>query len=102
MRELLIQTVGAQGDGLAAGPLYAPLTLPGERVMAEVEGDHAAVAEILTASADRVPAPCLHFGDCGGCALQHWAPGPYLAWKQEQIRLALARARIEKEFLTPL
>ena len=39
--------------------------------------------------------PCPHFGDCGGCALQHWAAGPYLAWKADQIRLALARERIE-------
>jgi 23S rRNA (uracil1939-C5)-methyltransferase len=101
MRELLIESVGAQGDGLAAGPVYAPLTLPGERVLAAVEGERATVAEILTASADRLAPPCPYFGDCGGCALQHWAPSPYLAWKQDQIRLALARERIETEFLTP-
>jgi len=38
-----------------------------------------------------------HYGDCGGCSLQHWAAGPYLDWKQEQVRLALARERIETE-----
>src|SRR5437762_1095488 len=33
-RELVIEGVGAQGDGVAAGPTYVPLTLPGERVRA--------------------------------------------------------------------
>ena len=96
--ELLIESVGAQGDGLTAARLYAPLTLPGERVRARVTGERAELVEILVPSPDRVAAPCPHFGDCGGCALQHWASGPYLAWKQDQIRLALAREGMETEF----
>ncbi|HTX51725.1 MAG TPA: RNA methyltransferase [Caulobacteraceae bacterium] len=98
MVELTVQRVGAQGDGAAAGPVFVPLTLPGERVRARVAGDRAEVETVLDASPDRVQPPCPHFGDCGGCALQHWAPAPYLAWKVEQIRLALARERIETEF----
>src|SRR5437763_1187950 len=86
-RELLIEAVAAQGDGMAAG-VFAPLTLPGERVLARCSGDRAEVLDILHASAERVSSPCPHFGDCGGCALQHWAAQPYLAWKVEQIRLA--------------
>ena len=101
MRELLIESVGAHGDGVAAGPVYAPLTLPGERVMADVDGDRASMTEVLRASEDRVEPPCPYFGDCGGCALQHWASAPYRTWKQQQIRIALARERIETEFLTP-
>src|SRR5690606_3158079 len=38
-----------------------------------------------------------HYGDCGGCSLQHWAAEPYLAWKREQVRLALAREGLEAE-----
>lgn len=98
--ELTIEAVGAQGDGIA-GRLFAPLTLPGERVRARVEGDRAQVLEIPEASPERVTPPCPHFGDCGGCALQHWANGPYLAWKVEQIRLALARVHLETEMLAP-
>jgi len=100
--ELAIQTVGAQGDGVAAGPIYAPLTLPGERVAAEVRGDRAEVTAILESSAERIAPPCPHFGECGGCALQHWAQEPYLAWKVGLVRQALARERIETEILPPV
>jgi 23S rRNA (uracil1939-C5)-methyltransferase len=96
-----IETVGAQGDGLAAGPIYVPLTLPGERVMAQVRGERAEMTGIERANPERVSPPCPHFGECGGCALQHWEPRPYLAWKAEQIRLALAWERLETEILAP-
>jgi len=81
--------------------VFASGVLPGERVRASVAGDRAEAVEILDASPDRIAPPCPHFGDCGGCALQHWAPGPYLAWKAEQIRLALGRERLETEILAP-
>jgi 23S rRNA (uracil1939-C5)-methyltransferase len=100
-RELLIERIGVHGDGVAAGPVYAPLTLPGERVRARVAGDRADAVEILQASAERVAPPCQHFGDCGGCALQHWAQAPYRAWKAEQVRAALAQVRIEADLLPP-
>ncbi|MGI8840022.1 MAG: class I SAM-dependent RNA methyltransferase, partial [Caulobacteraceae bacterium] len=102
---LAIDAMGAQGDGMASdgagGSVFAPLTLPGERVRARVAGDRAEVAQIIEASAERVAPPCPHFGDCGGCALQHWAPGPYLTWKNEQIRRALGRVGIETDILPP-
>jgi 23S rRNA (uracil1939-C5)-methyltransferase len=70
-------------------------------VRAEVRGDRAEVLEVLQPSPDRIAPACPHFGDCGGCALQHWAAEPYLAWKADQIRQALARERIETEILPP-
>ena len=93
--EFHIDAVGAQGDGLAPGPVFIPLTLPGERVLAEVNGGRGEAVEIVQASAERVLPPCPHFGACGGCALQHWADTPYLAWKAEQVRSALKHERIE-------
>ncbi len=99
--DLVIDSIGAQGDGLTADRHYAPLTLPGERVRARVSGERVEVLEILAASPDRVTPPCPHFGDCGGCALQHWASAPYLAWKQEQIRQALGREGLETEITAP-
>jgi 23S rRNA (uracil1939-C5)-methyltransferase len=89
------------GDGVTGAHVYVPLTLPGETVRADVHGDRGEVLEILTASSDRIEPACPHFGDCGGCAAQHWAAEPYLAWKAEQIRLALGRERIETEILAP-
>lgn len=93
--------MGAQGDGIAAGPVFAPLTLPGERVRAKIDGARAETVEILQPSEDRVAPPCPHFGACGGCALQHWAHAPYLEWKAGHIRQLLARERIETEFAPP-
>jgi 23S rRNA (uracil1939-C5)-methyltransferase len=93
--------MGAEGDGVAPGPVFAPLTLPGERILASVAGDRAELIEVLARSDERIAPPCPHFGDCGGCALQHWRAEPYLAWKVEQIRLALGRERLETEILPP-
>ena len=101
MTELLtIARVGGQGDGIAdtaSGPVFAPLTLPGETVRAEVRDGRAEVVEIVAPSPDRIAPVSPHYGDCGGCSLQHWASQPYLDWKREQVRLALAREGIETD-----
>ena len=95
-------TLGHQGDGAPEGGVpHVPFTLPGERVLARVAGERGDLMEVLEASPERVEPPCPHFGACGGCALQHLAPAPYLAWKVEQIRLALARERIETAIDAP-
>ncbi|MDB5417811.1 MAG: methyltransferase, TrmA family [Phenylobacterium sp.] len=99
--ELSIEAVGGEGDGVAAGPVFVPFTLPGERVRATGGGERRSLVEVLAASPDRVAPPCPHFGVCGGCALQHWAPAPYLAWKVERLTGTLARQRIETEILPP-
>jgi 23S rRNA (uracil1939-C5)-methyltransferase len=99
--ELLIEAMGAQGDGVAAGPVYVPMTLPGERVRAMVAGDRGELEALLAPSPQRVAPPCPHFSACGGCALQHWDHGAYLAWKVDQVRQTLARERIEAEFAAP-
>ncbi len=97
---LTISHIGGQGDGVARterGPVFAPLTLPGEVIRAEVRDGRAETVEIVTASPDRIAPVSPHYGDCGGCSLQHWATGPYLDWKREQVRAALAREGIETE-----
>jgi 23S rRNA (uracil1939-C5)-methyltransferase len=101
METLTIARVGGQGDGIAqtsGGPVFAPLTLPGETIRVEtIKDGRAEGVEILTASPDRIAPVSPQYGDCGGCSLQHWATGPYLEWKREQVRLALAREGIETE-----
>lgn len=103
MQDMMINAIGAQGDGLArfddGKPAFVPLTLPGETVRAQMDGARGEVAEILIPSADRVAPACKHFGHCGGCALQHWAAAPYLGWKAEQIRVQLSMEGLETEIL---
>jgi 23S rRNA (uracil1939-C5)-methyltransferase len=93
-RELAITAMGARGDTVAeteVGPVYAPYTLPGERVRARLVGDRAQVLEVLEPSPARQAPACAHFGRCGGCQLQHWREAEYLVWKRQQVVDALAR-----------
>ncbi len=97
-RVLKIMSVGARGDGVSEGPdgpVYAPLTLPGEHVRADVSEERAHVLEWLRQSPDRREPVCSHFGVCGGCALQHWDVEAYRVWKRERIGDALARVGVE-------
>jgi 23S rRNA (uracil1939-C5)-methyltransferase len=80
---------------------FVPFTLPGERVTAAFAGERGELLDVLQPSMDRVEPPCPHFFACGGCALQHWAQEPYLAWKAEQVRLALARERLQCDLPPP-
>jgi 23S rRNA (uracil1939-C5)-methyltransferase len=94
---LIIARVGGQGDGIAetaAGPVFAPLTLPGETVRGVVREGRLEEVEIVSPSPQRIAPVSPQYGDCGGCSLQHWAAEPYLDWKREQVRLALAREGI--------
>ncbi|WP_374470086.1 class I SAM-dependent RNA methyltransferase [Phenylobacterium sp.] len=97
--ELFIEAMGGEGDGVAAGGVYVPFSLQGERVRATGGGERRELLEVLQASPDRVTPPCPHFGVCGGCALQHWAHAPYLAWKAERLRVTLARQHLDTEIL---
>lgn len=97
---LTISRVGGQGDGIAdtpSGPVFAPLTLPGETVRGVVREGRLEEVEIVTPSVERIAPVSPQYGDCGGCSLQHWAMEPYLDWKREQVRLAMSRERIEAE-----
>lgn len=97
---LTIDRVGGQGDGVADtpdGPVFAPLTLPGETIRGEVLDGRVAAFDLIEASPERVAPVSPHYGDCGGCTLQHWAAEPYLGWKRKQVRLALAREGLETE-----
>ncbi|MEX3017404.1 class I SAM-dependent RNA methyltransferase [Gymnodinialimonas hymeniacidonis] len=78
MVEVTIQRLGHHGDGIAQGPIFAPLTLPGEVVSGDLEGDRIASPSVITPSPDRVKAPCPHYKSCGGCSLMH-ASDPFVA-----------------------
>ncbi|TNF20134.1 MAG: class I SAM-dependent RNA methyltransferase [Rhodobacteraceae bacterium] len=87
--EYLIQRLGHQGDGIAEGPLFAPLTLPGEVVTGRAEADRLHDVRIVTPSEHRVAPPCRHFKSCGGCQLMHASDAFVAGWKQEVVTRAL-------------
>ncbi|HVV42386.1 MAG TPA: RNA methyltransferase [Nitrobacter sp.] len=99
--QLTIDHVGHRGDGVAQarrGSVFVPYTLGGETVEAEpVAGhpDRARLIRIETPSPDRVTPFCPHFSRCGGCAIQHWRPDAYRAWKRRIAFDALAQARVD-------
>ena len=67
------------GDGLArheGQAIFVPLTAPGDQVRVKITKksknfSQAQVQEILQPGPDRREAPCPHYGQCGGCNLQH-------------------------------
>lgn len=93
-----IARLGAHGDGIAnseTGPVFIPFTLPGETVTAAREKDHAALLAVIEPSRQRIAPACRHFGDCGGCALQHLEDVGYRGWKRERVVQALKAAGLD-------
>jgi 23S rRNA (uracil1939-C5)-methyltransferase len=73
---------------------------PGETVEAEVTHRRrdfwrAQTRAVLSASPDRVPAPCPYYGACGGCQLQHLAHAQQLEQKRRVLHHQLLHARLE-------
>jgi 23S rRNA (uracil1939-C5)-methyltransferase len=94
-QEIMIEGLSQRGEGLANGDVAVPGALPGERVSALIDGQRGRLVQILEVSPRRVPPICRYFGDCGGCATQHFASGLYADWKRGLLVAALARARVE-------
>ncbi|MGJ4965017.1 class I SAM-dependent RNA methyltransferase [Bradyrhizobium sp. HKCCYLRH3061] len=101
VERLVIDQVGHRGDGvsLSSGEaLYVPYTLAGETVETAVVPGHPDRRKLLaveTASPERIAPFCAHFGVCGGCAIQHWMPGPYQQWKRNIIVETLRAAKVD-------
>ena len=88
MTQYRIERLGHHGDGIAEGPLFAPLTLPGEEVTGTVDGTRLTNVKIVTPSEDRVAAPCSHFKSCGGCQLQHASDAFVAEYKVNIVKTA--------------
>lgn len=93
-----IDRLGHHGDGISAGPIFAPLSLPGEVVSGVLDGDRLQDLRVLTSSDHRVKAPCRHFKSCGGCGLQHASDDFVAQWKVDVVRQALTAVGIETNF----
>lgn len=98
--EVTVERVGAKGDGLANSHgvrLYVPQSLAGDRLMVNfgqprADGWEAVPVALLHEAPGRAEPPCVHFGICGGCAVQHMDDATYVAWKTDLLAHTLERA----------
>jgi 23S rRNA (uracil1939-C5)-methyltransferase len=109
--ELRVDSLAYGGNGVARHDGFVVFVrggLPGDAVRARVtkvkrgfaEG---VVTELVDPSAQRVVAPCRHFGICGGCRFQDLAYEAQLAEKERQVRDALVRiGRLPEPPLEPI
>jgi len=87
-----VATLGHRGHGIAETDterIFVPFSLPTETVRVKVTGGHGEIIEIIEAAGDRINPVCPHFGQCGGCAVQHMQEGAYYEWKRGIVTTAL-------------
>ena len=77
-------------DGTPGKVIFVEGALPGERVSFQSfrrkpKWEAATLTELHRESALRVDAKCIHFGTCGGCAMQHLEPSAQVAIKQRVL-----------------
>jgi 23S rRNA (uracil1939-C5)-methyltransferase len=100
---LVIDHVGHRGDGVGfagGASLFVPYTLGGETIEVDAVAGHPdrrALTRIEQASPQRIDPFCRYFGACGGCAIQHWQPEAYRAWKRAIVVETLEHANIACE-----
>ncbi len=97
---LKIDRLGGLGDGVATlsgKSVFIPFTLPGELV--EISGDPPRfdLEKVIEPSENRMTPICQHFGQCGGCSLQHIEHAANLEWKRAQILEAFNYCGLEVE-----
>ncbi len=98
IEEGVVAALNHDGEGVVRGTktVFVPGVLPGETIRFQRQRRHrqhdeAVLVEVVTPSADRVEPKCAHFGVCGGCSLQHYAPEAQLAAKQQELMDNLQR-----------
>lgn len=99
MTALEIDAVGSEGEGigrLEGKAVFVPGAIPGDVVEAEVvtakkRFARARLGELRVPSPDRIPMPCRHAAECGGCTWQMAPRQLQATWKQEAVQAALTR-----------
>ncbi len=74
-----IDRLGARGEGVSRGReglIFTPFALPGEKILAEVDGDRGKLVEVLAPSPDRVPAPARISPGAAAAPCRRLAPLP--------------------------
>lgn len=96
---LVIESIDTEGrgvghlkneDGTTGKVIFVEGALPGERVSfrsyrRKPKWEAATLTDLHNESALRVTPKCVHFGVCGGCAMQHLEPGAQVAVKQRLL-----------------
>ncbi|OYX44576.1 MAG: RNA methyltransferase [Rhodobacterales bacterium 32-67-9] len=95
---LTVERLGHLGDGIAPGPVFVPMALPGEVVEGDVVDGRVAEPKIVTPSPDRVRPACPHYRACGGCSLMHASDGFVAGWKADVVHTALAAQGLDAPF----
>lgn len=77
-------------DGSPGKVIFVEGALPGERVSFQSyrkkpKWEAATMTELHNESSLRVRPQCVHFGTCGGCAMQHLEPAAQVAMKQRVL-----------------
>jgi len=93
LAEVDITDLSHDGRGVARlhdKAVFVAGALPGERARIRIvrrhrSFDEAKVEELLVRSAERIEPRCMHFGTCGGCALQHLPTDRQIAAKQRVL-----------------
>jgi 23S rRNA (uracil1939-C5)-methyltransferase len=104
-----IESLDHEGRGVAhveGKTIFVEGALPGEQVeyssyRKKPSFEQAQATSILTASSQRLPPRCPHFGVCGGCSMQHLEAVSQTAAKQRVLEDAfwhIARIRPETVF----
>ena len=94
-----IEDLSHEGRGVthyAGKVVFVEDALPGEQVEWQQTKrgpnfDEARLTRIIQTSPDRAEPRCIHYGICGGCALQHLAPEKQLEFKQQQLLESFTR-----------
>ena len=87
MTEVRISHIARLGDGVFLEDKrehHVGLTLPGELVKVDRAEKNYRLSKILEPSSDRLKPVCAHFGECGGCQMQHAGNKVYNVWKKMQ------------------
>jgi 23S rRNA (uracil1939-C5)-methyltransferase len=103
VERLEVVALGHRGDGVARDAasgeaIYVPGALPGEIVEVDSVAGHPDRRQLIRvdrASTERIAPICPHFGQCGGCAVQHYDAAPYRAWKRGLVFEALRQAGLD-------
>jgi 23S rRNA (uracil1939-C5)-methyltransferase len=98
--DIRLEKIIAGGDAFGRAPdgrpVFVPFGAPGDLARVEITAEERGflrgrILELLEPAPERVTPRCRHFGECGGCQLQHLSYAAQLHAKQEILREQLTR-----------